>query len=126
MSSRFSGRGILRAFLTCRSQLLPKMATTGALEATSDWRLGSSSAAIPALRVLPKATSFGMLEPHAGGSLEVGHVLGVGPRPSSLDVVDPELVQPSGYVQLVLGRKRHTLGLGAVPKRGVVERHFSG
>ena len=40
----FSSSEIPRAVLTCRSQLLPKMVTTGVLASTSAFRFGSFSA----------------------------------------------------------------------------------
>ena len=43
--------------MTCSSQLLPKIVTTGVSAATSSRRLGSSSGRLARCRVLPKAAS---------------------------------------------------------------------
>ena len=59
---------------------------------------------------------------------EVVGVLGVGARPTPLDVVDSQLVQPACDGELVLDRKRDALELGAVAQRRVVKldlRHSS-
>ena len=46
-------------------------------------------------------------------------VLGVGTRPSPLDVGDPEVVQLLGHPQLVVHGEREALLLAAVTQRGV-------
>jgi hypothetical protein len=58
MRARFSGRLTPRAVVAWRSQVLPKMVSTGALHSTRALRLGSLSASSLALRVLPKAATW--------------------------------------------------------------------
>ena len=48
-------------------------------------------------------------------------VLGVGSRPTALDVINPHPVQRPGDEHLVLDRKGYADGLGAVPEGRIVD-----
>src|SRR5690606_9663642 len=73
---------------------------------------------------LPATTLFRaghprVLELHVPDALEKLHVLGVGPGPAALDVVDAEPVQAHGDAHLVLRGEGDALALGPVPQSGV-------
>ena len=55
-----------------------------------------------------------------GAGEELG-VFGVGPGPTSLDVLHAQVVELLGHPQLVGHGERQTLGLAAVAQRGVVD-----
>src|SRR6185437_10803577 len=48
----------------------------------------------------------------------------VGARPSALDIVDAEIVEALGNLELVLDRERDVLRLTPVAQRGVVDLYF--
>ena len=48
----------------------------------------------------------------------------VGARPSALDIVDPEIVEALGNLELVLDGERDVLRLAPVAQRGVVDLYF--
>ena len=52
---------------------------------------------------------------------EEPQIFWIGARPTALDVVDAERVQTGGEPDFVLHRERHTLALGAVSQRRVVD-----
>ncbi len=56
--------------------------------------------------------------------LEEAGVLGVGARPSPLDVVESHLVKPPGDPQLLLGREIDVFPLRAVPQGRVVDEYL--
>src|SRR6266850_606734 len=59
-------------------------------------------------------------------ALEEPQVLGIGPGPAALDVVDTELVEAVRDAHLVLHREGHALALGAVAEGGVVDLDLTG
>ena len=78
-------------------------------------RLLSSSALRPRRRVLPKTAICAFFSLSSLAALEELRVLGIGARPAALDVVDAQLVQLPGDMQLVHHREGNAFALGAVP-----------
>ena len=48
-------------------------------------------------------------------------VLWIGSRPSSFDIMDTQLIQLLGNPDLILHREGNVLGLGTIPKGGIVD-----
>ena len=55
--------------------------------------------------------------------LEKGHVSGVGPGPSALDIVDAELVELFGHAHFCAHGEGDTLTLRAISQGGVVYQY---
>ena len=72
-----------------------------------------------ASRVAPKAVSFACESVRSLARAEELLVFGIRARPSTLDVVDAELIELLRDEQLVVDRERHGLALGAVAERRV-------
>jgi len=53
--------------------------------------------------------------------LEIGGVAGVGPRPAALDIINAELVQLGGDVELVVHREGDALALRAIAQCGIID-----
>ena len=119
--SRFSAGVAPRTSITCSSQLLPKIVTTGVSAATSSRRLGSSSGRLARWRVLPEGRQLRVLPALLAGGREELDVLGVGARPAALDEREAVLVEHPRDAQLVGERERDVLALGAVAEGRVVE-----
>ncbi len=107
--------------MTWRSQLFPKIVTTGVSAATSSRRFGSTSGRFARCRVEPNAASFARSQRDGLGGREELNVLRVGAGPAALDVGHPVLVEHPGDPQLVGEREDDVLALGPVAERGVVE-----
>ena len=60
--SRFWAGVAPSTWVTCSSQLLPKIVTTGVSAATSSWRLGSVAAVLALWRVLPNEASLAVCQ----------------------------------------------------------------
>src|SRR5215472_4709506 len=123
--ARFSSRVVPRAWVTCRSQDLPKMVTTGGPASTSAWMLLSSGGRTPGRRVEPKAVILADLNTASCTRLKKRRSLGLEPgHPPS--VVDAECVEPLGDADLVLHGEGHALALGAVAEGSVVDLDLPG
>ena len=81
----------------------------------------SAAAWIPARRVEPKAAIFAWRSLSFLTSVKERGVARVGSRPSALDVVDAEIVEPLGDLQLVGDGERNVFGLASVAQSGVVD-----
>src|SRR5687768_1102829 len=54
------------------------------------------------------------------------HVLWVRARPAALYIMDAELIQQLGDINLVIDRERDILGLGAIAQGGIEEFYLHG
>ena len=118
----FSSPVVRSARSACRRSCFATSATTGASESTSARTCGSSTARVPALRVLPNAASSALrksssLAARLKNSVSFGHRA----RPAALDEADAELVEQRRDRQLVGDREVHALLLGAVAQGRVVD-----
>ena len=90
--------------------------------ASTRWRSVSSLSTLPfTRRVDPKATSVEVVSCISFGAPEQLVVLGVGARPTRLDVVDAQPVELLGDPQLVLDGERDAFELRPVAQRRVVD-----
>jgi len=65
----------------------------------------------------------GVFERVAPRQLEELQVLGIGPRPSAFDVMNPDVVQAQGDLELFLGAEGDVFALGPVAQGGVVKKN---
>ena len=117
---RFSSRSTLTSFSRCSVQVLPTSVQTGATDSASSTSAGSSAAATPRRRVMPKAAIWACAKRSRGEQLEELALLRVRRREAGLDQLDAELVEAVGDAQLLLGGERHALALHAVAQGGVI------
>ena len=106
--------------MTCRSQVLPTMVTTGVSASSSAFRHGSSSGVAVLAAGHAERGDLGVLERQLADLLEILEVLRVGKRIAAFDEVDAELVELARDEQLVLQREVDAFALAAVAERGVV------
>ena len=109
----------------CRSQLLPKMETTGVPASTSDCTLRSSSTGIPGEARGAEGGQLGVLEVQLG--LRAGEeflVFRVGAGPAAFDVVDTQLVEFLRDEEFVVDGERDGFALRAVAESGVESEDF--
>ena len=125
-ASGFRLRVMPSARLTCRSQLLPKMETTGVPASTSARTLRSSSTGFLAKRVEPKAVSLACCSSSSARAGEEFLVLGIGAGPAAFDVVDAELIQLLRNEQLVIHGEGDGFALRAVAESGIESEDLHG
>ena len=108
--------------MTWKSHDLPKMVATWRPDRSRALRLASSSTAMLARRVLPKAATGALGELDVLDPLEKLDVLGVGAGPAALDIVEPELRRGDWRtLTLSSAEKEMPSPLGAVAQRRIVK-----
>ena len=122
--ARFSSRETFVTFSRCRPQVLPTRVTTGVKASTSVRRSGSSSAARPRRRVIPKAQIVACSELELGELGEELDFLRVGAGEAGLDHLHAERVEGEHDARLLRRRERHALALHAVTQGRVVELYL--
>src|ERR1019366_443408 len=115
MRTRFWSSVMPRARLTWRSQVLPKIATTGVPASTRARTLRSSWTGFLAKRVL---------QGQFGSALEKLLVFGVAARPAALNIINTQLIQLLRNDELVVHGERDGLALSAIAESGVEGRDF--
>ena len=108
----------------CRSQLLPKIETTGVPASTSSRTLRILVDGILAKRVEPNAVSLACFSFSSVCALEELFVFGIGAGPAAFDVVDPQLVEFLRNQQLVIHGEGDGLALRAVPEGRIEGKDF--
>ncbi len=68
----------------------------------------------------------GVFQMVVGDFLKKGHIHRIGARPAALHVVDAEVIEAQGYLELVGRRKVDVFRLCAVAEGGIVEDNFLG
>ena len=122
--ARFSSGVVRRTSLTCSSQVLPKIVTTGVsrFEQQPDLVVALDRDALAAGRAERRQAR--VLELPALGLGKELDVLGIGPRPAAFDVMNPERVELLGDAQLVHHRKVDAFALAAVAQGRIVDFDF--